>query len=77
VYCLTPLVKKRFRMTRARLARVHILAQKKGLIVGRDDELYRLRLQDIGVASSKDFKQADYVQFIRDVRRLPDASSYR
>lgn len=48
------------------------LATDKGLIIGSDDELYRLRLGAYGVGSCKEFKrQADFNRFIKDLKKLP------
>lgn len=69
VECFTPLVKAPFRMDKRRIRYVHALARQKGL----DDELYRLRLQSVGVNSCKDLKRDSYNRFVREMRRLPDA----
>jgi len=66
--CGTSLIRRRFRMTKGRLAMVHALASRKGL----DRELYELRLQAYGVASSKDFKRRQFERFVEDLKRLPD-----
>ena len=72
VSCGSWLVKKPFRMNVKRIKLVHTLAAKKGLIVGEDDELYRLRLQRIGVDSCKQFKRNDFNIFITELKKLPD-----
>jgi len=68
--CLTPLRQKRFRMDNIKIKYVHVLAKKKGL----DDELYRLRLNALGVNSCKDLKADTYFKFINGLRALPNAA---
>lgn len=56
-------------MTKMLVRRVHAVARgQKGL----DEETYQLRLQAVGVASSKDFTKAQYVEFMKGLARLPD-----
>ncbi len=70
--CGTALIKRRFKMTPERIKLVKALATDKGLIIGSDDELYRLRLGAYGVGSCKEFKrQADFNRFIKDLKKLP------
>ena len=64
-------------MTKARIRYVHTLAARKGLKVGEDDELYRLRLERIGVASCKDMKREHFERFRREVEALPDVGGGR
>ena len=71
--CGTGLIRHRWTMTRARVAKVHALATRKGLIVGGDRELYDLRLQRAGVESCKGLKKEAYYRFIGELERLPDA----
>lgn len=69
VSCGTFLVKPVFRMTKAKLQAVHALARQKGL----DDELYRLRLQAVGVDSSKKLRRKQFDEFMTGLKALPDA----
>jgi hypothetical protein len=72
--CGTALIRKRWRMDKGRLARVHMLAKQKGLIVDGDREFYELRLGQLGITSAKGMTQAQYLQFCRDVGKLPDVN---
>ncbi len=69
VSCGTGLVKNPFRMTKAKIAAVHALAHQKGL----DEEMYRLRLQAVGVESCKAMKARHFNDFMKGLKRLPDA----
>jgi hypothetical protein len=61
--------RRRWRMTKALVQRVHIVARaQKGL----DEETYRLRLQSVGVESSKRFTREQYHRFMRELAKLPD-----
>ena len=71
--CGESMVRKRFRMDKAKIRYVHVLARKKGLIVGADKELYYLRLQALGIETCKKMKRRQYEEFTRSLRRLPDA----
>lgn len=63
-----------FRMGAPELKAVHTLAMAtKGL----DEETYRLRLGAAGVASSKQFTRRQFVDFMRALRALPDAPTWR
>ena len=71
--CGNALVKRRFKMTFDKIKLVKTLANRKGLIIGGDDELYKLRLGAIGLNSCKDFKkQSDFNLFIKQLKNLPD-----
>lgn len=72
VRCGEGLITPRFKMDKGRLARVHMLAQRKGLITGADREFYELRLQGMGLTSAKDMKQRHYREFCKVVGALPD-----
>lgn len=73
-HCMTPLVRPAWRMTQSRVRFVHVLAlQQKGLT----DEFYRLRLNAVGVASCKELKRAQYAQFVRGLKGLPNAPGWR
>jgi len=65
-YCQTPF--ERFRMNHERVKLCHVLAHKKGL----DDETYRLRLNAVGVKSSKQMTKAQYLEFVKNINTLPD-----
>lgn len=68
------MVRHRFRMDRARIARVHVLALKQK---GMDYDDYKRRLKAItGRDSSKDLKQHEYRAFLRDLAGLPDAPGH-
>lgn len=68
--CHTPLIKKRFAMTPMRISKVHAIAlSKKGLSYTE----YKDVLAGIGVQSCKDMKQRHYQEFMRRMKRLPDA----
>ena len=71
--CGTELVKKPWRMTKDKIALIHALARDKGL----DEEMYRLRLQAVGVESSKEMKRKHFDDFVKGVKRLPDAPMVR
>lgn len=66
--CGTWLVQRRFRMTPGRVKLVHVLARQKGL----DRELYKLRLQAVGVESCKELKRGTFKQFVDGLKKLPD-----
>lgn len=70
--CGEGLITPRFKMSKGRLARVHVLAAQKGLINGADRELYELRLQRMGLDSAKSMTQQHYSQFCKEVGALPD-----
>lgn len=66
--------RKRWRMTRERIKAVHVLAlATKGL----DDETYRMRLRALGVDTCKDLSRAQFHEFMRGLRALPDAPKHR
>lgn len=68
--CHAPLVKKRFAMNPARIAKVHAIAlTKKGLSY---DE-YKDVLAGMGLKSCKAMKQKQYNEFLRRMKKLPDA----
>lgn len=72
-YCGATLYRPRFTMTRQRLAAIHTMARKKGLIDEHgDDELYRIRLREAyGISSSKDIRNAEqFYQIMRDMKRM-------
>lgn len=58
-----------FRMTKLLIRRVHAAVAKKGL----GEEIYRLRLGAVGVATCKDFSRDQYHAFMRALATLPDA----
>lgn len=72
VSCGTFLVRRPFRMTPARVRLVHAIAARKGLIVGEDDELYRLRLGALGVTTCKRLRRRQFETFLAELRDLPD-----
>jgi hypothetical protein len=65
--------RRRFRMTNDLLRMVHATVARKGL----DEETYRLRLQAVGVSSSKAFDRATFQRFMSELAKLPDASTAR
>ncbi|RCX32108.1 hypothetical protein [Thioalbus denitrificans] len=73
-YCGTRLVRPRFVMNKSRIAKVHTIAARKGLIDRKtgDDELYRLHLGAVGVSSSKQMKRGHYRAFLERMQKLPD-----
>lgn len=69
----TDMVRHRFVMNKRRIKIVHTVARaRKGLT--RED--YELHLQRVGVESCKDMGRAEYLQFMRNMRRLPDAPDW-
>lgn len=60
-------------MTNDLLRMVHATVARKGL----DEETYRLRLQAVGVASSKEFDRTTFQRFMSELAKLPDASTAR
>ena len=68
--CGVDLVKRRWKMTRKRIAYVHALAlQQKGLT----HEEYKLRMQAITTKTTcKDLTRNDYKRFTADLQALPD-----
>lgn len=69
--CGNPLVRRRWRMTKARIRYIHALAAEKGLITRHDDELYRLQLQAVGVASCKELTAPQFNRLVSWMKRLP------
>lgn len=67
--CGAPLVQKRWRMTKARIKYVHVLAMRQK---GLTREEYELRLQAAGVDSCKDLKRRQWDELLRGLKRLPD-----
>lgn len=61
-----------WRMTADKVRLVHVLKARKGL----DDDIYRLRLGAVGVASSKDLKREQFHTFLRGLAALPDAPTW-
>ena len=60
-------------MTLKLIQRVHVVAlRQKGLT--RED--YKLRLNAVGVSSCKEMNQQQYLAFMRDLNRLPDAPGH-
>jgi hypothetical protein len=59
-----------WRMSPDRIRSVHVLAMgTKGL----DEETYRLRLEAVGVTTSKDLDRAQFTALVQGLRALPDA----
>lgn len=73
--CGEPLEKpKRFRMTKKRIKLVHAVAcGRKGIPY----EVYKERLQAYGITSSKQMNRETYIQFMRDLRTLPDSEAWK
>lgn len=73
---LFPRLRAPWRMTKGKIRLVHALARQKGLILecgGKlDDEIYRLRLQAVGVASCKALKRDQFNAFMEGANALPD-----
>lgn len=73
-YCATRLTRTPWRMTPDKLAHVHALARRKGLITRKGDkELYRLRLRAVGVESAKQLRRAQFYELVKGMQGLPDA----
>lgn len=60
-------------MTSEKIKLVHVLARKKGLIIGNDRELYEIHLHAVGVESCKDLKQKQFAALMKRFDLLPDA----
>jgi len=59
---------ERWRMNTERIRLCHVLAKRKGL----DDEVYRWRLNALGVESCKDLKKSQFFEFVKGLNSLPD-----
>lgn len=60
---------REWRMTPERVRAVHVLARGcKGL----DEDMYRMYLRAVGVASSKQLSRVQFRQLMNDLAKLPD-----
>jgi hypothetical protein len=65
--------RRRWVMSYDRIRAVHVLALS---IKGLDEETYRLRLSAVGVDTCKDLSRAQFAEFMRGLRALPDKCTF-